>query len=680
MTDARLDRLLTQGPLRHDPRLDPGGTARRRFAGDHGAQPELDDLYARARALDLSFAVVDAARAIADLSEGLSPLRRAALLHLLIIVLIDSRAGSTRTPVVGPDGQAHLRARLQSLLGPFSAEAALTEINALVAEGAPSLLEPVGGRPSPLIIDGDAVCTQRLHQLEHRVVQAFAARLTRPPRHSAAAAAAATEDVVARPILRGGQPSPLSDEQARAVATAAQLRLSVISGGPGTGKTSIAVGLVRTLVRLGTEPFEIAVAAPTGKAAHRVSESIRQGLENIDRPAPDDTRLAAELPAAETLHRLLGYSPRFGRFARSPEDPLVAKVVIIDEASMVDLRLMDALVNGLAEDAQLVLLGDADQLPSVDAGAVLRDLCAGDLGGQYSVRLTHSYRMDASDPRGAEILSAARAIHRGEHPLGPVRARPRQLSHEGFEQLRAEDAAARGRFIDAWVARYLSGRSYRRAANKALLHRDGAFRAEDLQAIEALSERLNRFRVLTVSKSLAMPTGADALNQALHERLVAAEGADDQGPLPGEPVMMLRNDYERGLFNGDVGVIMRVAVDNQAAIPMVIFLTARGYAPFPYAVLQQDLTLAHAMTVHKAQGSEFDAVAVFLPEVDVPILTKEVLYTGLTRARKSVVIVGPPALTSRAVARPALRHSGLAAGLARALREVAESEPGLGEP
>ncbi len=690
MTGARLDRLDRQtGRLGIDlgPRLEPEGTARQRFLRARGQCP--DDLhaalYARAAALDVPPALVDAARRLVELAFEDRGLREPAteatvLVPLLIVVIVDATLGSTRTPVVGDVGRRHLEARLTPLVGAERASTTAAEAAELVRGGLPGIVAPPSAPAEapalPLIFDGESLATHRLWTLEQRVVRGLAERRSTEDVRSLAEVSVALDDVQSRPALRAGRPAPLSDEQARAVTLAAQRRLTVISGGPGTGKTSVAAGLVRTLGRLGVSPDRMFLAAPTGKAAHRLTESLRMGLSTVAEPTDHDERLASRLPAAETLHRLLGYSPRLDRFARDRMDPLAADVVIVDEASMVDLRLMDALLDGLIAEAQLVLLGDADQLPSVDAGAVLRDLRHLDRemtsGPAALAQLTHSYRMDAADPRGADILTAARALQHGVVASESIRRGVRRLAYAGFEQLPAETPEVRRRFLDAWVARHLSAKSYERSARRILSHREGAFRAADIEHLDSLMSRLNRFRLLTVTRGSALPTGADALNRAIHDRL-ATRTPGAGAFLPGEPVMMLRNDYDRGLFNGDIGVLMSVAVDQQAATSMAVFPTVRGYEPFPLAALQQDLSLAHAMTVHKAQGSEFDEVALILPDIDVPLLTREVLYTGLTRARQSIIVVGPPSLTARAAARPVVRYSGLAAGIASAIRQAASA-------
>ena len=666
MTGERIDRVSSPGPVNARPRIEPEGTAKLRFLRARGRanKDAFVEIYARATALDMPAAQIDAARFIADLAEvALEPDERQALFYLLLVVTVDARLGSTRSLVGGAAGARHLRDRLEPLIGVADAQSAPEAIAALIARGVPKVMSTIASEPSadqvPLIIDGDAVAPHRLFVLERRIVRSVTARLKGRFLFEGDAVTTALADVQGRPTLRAGEPSPLSDEQAAAVARAARQQLTLISGGPGTGKTSIVVALVRTAARLGVSPARILIAAPTGKAANRVTEAMRLGLEQLGDPSALDQDLKQALPAAETLHRMLGYHPRRGGFARGRDDPLAADVVVVDEASMIDLRLMDALLDAVPPNAQLILLGDADQLPSVDAGAILRDMRASDTPALYSVQLTHSYRMDAADPRGAAILRGARSVQAGQPPAGEVVTRPHRLTHGGIEQLVAEDIDSRRRFVDLWVDRHLASRSHQRAARRILHHRNGDFRSDDVRALDKLIERLNTFKILAVTRSAALTTGAESINRAIHERLVRIMTDNDVGWLPGEPVMMLRNDYERGLFNGDIGVMMMVAVDSHAAAPMFVFRTARGYEPFPQALLQQDMALAHAMTVHKAQGSEFDEVALVLPEVDVPILTREILYTGLTRARNSVILVGAPQLTARAVARPVVRHSGL---------------------
>jgi exodeoxyribonuclease V alpha subunit len=258
----------------------------------------------------------------------------------------------------------------------------------------------------------------------------------------------ALADVEARPAAPAGAPIELSGEQRKAVLLAASRPLAVVSGGPGTGKTAICAALCRVLVRTGVAPDAIALAAPTGKAAQRLTWSITGALAALARPGDEDARLAAELPASRTLHRLLGYHPATGRFRHHRQFPLPADVVIVDEASMIDLELMERLVRALAPKTRLVLFGDADQLPSVEAGAVLRDLAACGEDAGFACRLERSFRMDPSDPDGRAILAAAHAVRAGRPAelLAPALVRPAP-TYRGVERIEPDGLA---RLVDTW--------------------------------------------------------------------------------------------------------------------------------------------------------------------------------------------------------------------------------------
>ncbi|MEM9490403.1 MAG: exodeoxyribonuclease V subunit alpha, partial [Myxococcota bacterium] len=500
---------------------------------------------------------------------------------------------------------------------------------------------------------------------------------------SAGAIDRALSEVLARPAMAGGVAIRLSDEQQEAVRQAIARRFTVISGGPGTGKTAIIVTLLRVLRRIGEPLASIALAAPTGKAANRMWSSIRRGLDAVAEPEPVDRQLLADRVEPSTLHRMLGYLPGTDRFRHHENNPLDATTVIVDEASMIDLALMERLLRSLRPDTRLVLLGDADQLPSVDAGAVLRDLVAAGTDNAeasappFAVRLTHSYRMDPSNPAGRAILSAATAVNagmdddlfdpeRGSPGLIAARAATGDVAYSGIELLDSggEQGAVNG-FVDSWYARRVRGqREFARLAGKTYRYIDGAWSDADHADLTRLLAIYETSRVLTVTRR--QTTGSEALNRRLHRR-VLADASVDRNPdfYPGEPIMMQRNDYERGLFNGDQGVVVRVAEDRGAQHFRAVFPRGDSYALFHLDALRSHIELAFAMTVHKSQGSEFDEIALILPTVEIPLLTREMLYTGLTRARRSVVLVGTEDLVRVAVSRPGQRFSGLADKLRR---------------
>jgi exodeoxyribonuclease V alpha subunit len=543
---------------------------------------------------------------------------------------------------------------------------------ALSANGPPA--EALFGRPGdwrPFIVDGGHLYDERGHRLEVQLATALAVRLAAPATVPAPAVLEAALAASADPAGRRWTPS-----QQEAIAAALTRPVTLVSGGPGTGKTAVIGGIVRGLVALGVSPEQIAVAAPTGKAAHRIAELV-----------PGDA------PAASTLHRLLGYaasrpSTRAGVFRHHENRPLPHAAVIVDEASMVGLALTEQLVRALRPDARLVLVGDAEQLPAVEAGSVLHDLAP------LAVRLRESHRMDPADPAGAALLDAALAIATGS--LGargtPARERPAELPDAGFSCLDPGDAEGAGRrlvaaFVEHWYATYLRGddggvAGHVHEARGGDARREGApaLAPASERAIAALLARHGRQRVLTVTRRGF--AGAERVNEAF-ARLAAANagGRRSWDPLaPGTPVLMTRNDYERGLFNGDAGVIVRAAFGGGGAGLAAVFPRGDGLAAFPLAGLRGALEIAYASTVHKAQGSELDHAALLLPDADLPLLSRELIYTAVTRARRSIVVVGRRALLEAAVARPLERSSGLGERLAaRGVIPTAATTPGARE-
>src|SRR5208283_496507 len=275
----------------------------------------------------------------------------------------------------------------------------------------------------PLLYFEPYISSHNIFQRERELTNRLAALLTTTQAQVASEKlAGALRDVIARPVIVQGRQIVLTDEQCKVVAASARTGLTVVSGGPGTGKTSIVVAIMRLMVRLGVDPSEIALAAPTGKAAYRMGECVGESFTRIEnRDAVDQALLDAHLEPA-TIHRLLGYSPESGRFRHHRNNPLSAKVVIVDEGSMLDLTLMERLTNAIAPGARLILLGDANQLPSVAAGSVFRDLVpsAGDDAGPLtaaSMRLEVNYRMKSESSAGRSILVAARSINDGDTRL-----------------------------------------------------------------------------------------------------------------------------------------------------------------------------------------------------------------------------------------------------------------------
>jgi exodeoxyribonuclease V alpha subunit len=624
-------------------KLSPFGTARDRFAQLRGEAPVGDELARFARRIDVSRHDVDdemvfVATELVRWQPGLSADDRRALALLLMSSMLSVRQGSTRLPLEG----APLRELAASILPGAGSGPLVERALAILRDGRAAELVGDGDDYLPLVVDGDYLYHQRMLAAERSLLDQLLERLEADApvvddRELTAAIAAVKKDSVIR----------LSAEQQRAVRAAITRPLAVITGGPGTGKTAIIVSILRVLARLGVSIESVALAAPTGKAAQRMRVSIADSLSRIAQPELFDRDLLAACPAPRTLHRLLGYSPRRDRFHHHENNRLAEQVVIVDEGSMIDLFMMERLLASVRSDARLILLGDADQLPSVEAGAVLRDLTP------HAVKLTRSYRMDPSNPAGRAILTLAREINSGRAKALSQPARPQPISE----------------LVDQWYAQRVCGLAdYERLAGK-VYHYDvgaGRFSDDDERDLAALFEHFERSRILTVTRGL--DTGSIALNRRLHAKVLASATVGQRLDFyPGEPVFMRENDYDRRLFNGDQGVIVRVADRDQRHHFRAVFpcptpapgeRVAGAFRVFHLDAIRHQIELALAMTVHKSQGSEFDHVAVVLPDRDLPILTRELLYTAVTRARESVTVVGENAVMMRAVGRRTRRSSG----------------------
>jgi exodeoxyribonuclease V alpha subunit len=570
---------------------------------------------------------------------------------LLVLASCEARAeGATRLALQSGLGNG-LDARLTRLGAAEADRAAVVDLVGRLANHA--ALEPLVGRLGdhrPFVIDGGCLYQERDLRLEERLADALAARIATalPPFADPAAASAA-----AAPTNRRWTAA-----QSAAIEAALSRPLTVVTGGPGSGKTALIGGIVRAWHAAGMPPEAIAVAAPTGKAANRIAEGLLAD------------GLAGPLPS--TLHRLLGFSARRslhgGAFRHHENNPLPHAGVIVDEASMVDLMLVEQLTRALGRQTRLVLIGDADQLPAIQAGSVLRDL------GPLALRLPESHRMSPDDPAGAEILEAARQVAAGTSP--PAR-RPatgvagiEALSFVGFELCEPDARDGHGRrllsaFVDLWYTRHVHPTVAMMGPRRALRLDHGALDEAGAALAGALLERHRRARLLTVTR--VGQAGADRINDLLVRRaaheLPGGGGAADTLP-PGTPVMMIENDYDRGLMNGDQGVVLLVQNGaNGAPIQLFAFPHQSTLALFPAATLRGAVAVAYATTVHKAQGSELDQAALILPEIDLPLLSRELVYTAVTRARRSIVVVGRRALLEQAANRPLERSSGLAARL-----------------
>ncbi len=389
----------------------------------------------------------------------------------------------------------------------------------------------------------------------------------------------------------------------------------IISGGPGTGKTTTTVRLLTLLMHSMSKELKIALCAPTGKAAQRLFESIKKGIGDL--PEEQQLETAKWLPqSAMTLHRLLGYKRNSIHFNHNSENPLSYDLIVVDEASMVDLAMMSKLVDALKAGSRLLLLGDKDQLTSVESGTVLSAVLHG--LPDCSVQLQKTYRFKNN------IRKVADAVKSG-------------------------DVRTVASCIDSYLLNDDWHNLIKEKYNNYLKIATGA-RVEDISKLFA---EFKAFMVLCSTRKGRR--GVQGINVLIEDHL------KETGVLSiaekwysGRPVIVNRNDYDLGLYNGDIGICVR---DNAGRL-RVYFEDGDSFKSFPTAPLHSCETV-YAMTIHKSQGSEFNNVIVVLPEADSRVLSRELLYTGITRAKESVMIVGDKSIVETAVDRVNQRGSGL---------------------
>ncbi len=426
-------------------------------------------------------------------------------------------------------------------------------------------------------------------------------------------------------------PDPGYDEQRLACQLAASQWTTVITGGPGTGKTTAVAGLLIALheqAHARGDQIRIALAAPTGKAAARLEESVRRSAADF---SPSDRERLSDV-SAMTLHRLLRQHPgNSTRFRHHRGNRLPHDLVVVDEASMVSLTMMARLLEAVRPDARLVFVGDPDQLSSVDAGAVLTDLVRGYAGRPdtpvAALHTTHRY--------GPEIRALAEALRAGDAEAALAVLAD---GHDAVEWVQQADPASAIRST---------------SLPAALAVRDAAATGDAVKALAAL----DRHRLLCAHRD--GPYGVRHWNRRIEQWLTLETGDPlYERAYLGRPILVTANDYTLGIYNGDVGVVLDSA--NGRRVAVASGATHLDLAPSRLG----DAETMHAMTIHKSQGSQADVVTVLLPDEDSRLLTRELFYTAVTRARTKVRIIGPEAAIRAAIGRQAQRASGLRARLA----------------
>ncbi len=486
------------------------------------------------------------------------------------------------------------------------AEQELVLASGLVGDGTPV---------TPLCMTGNLLYLQRIFHYERRLAEQI-------NEMTSGDAPLAYEESLLDLLFE--PPQGVTDWQRRAAVQALKKRFLVISGGPGTGKTTVVVSILALLQGGAGGELKIALAAPTGKAAMRLQESVGSAMQRLRERGVSEAGIPEK---ASTIHRLLGvkqYSPFFRHTAATP---LAYDLVVIDEASMVDLALMSKLVDALRPGSRLILLGDRDQLASVESGTVLSDMVQS--LPENTVELHHSYRFDGA------IREFAAAVNRGDS--GAAWSMLTAAEPPNITRLSGDVAHCGGPIYHGYM--------------KAVAAASGV---EDYQR---LFDRFNAFTILcAVRHGTAGVYGVNAVvEQYLAER---GHNCLEEKWYPGRPVMVTRNDYGLELYNGDVGLCL--PEPGNPEVLKVWFRRPDGRLQGLLPARLGGCETVYALTIHKSQGAEFGDVLVVLPEKRAALVSRELLYTAVTRARKSVRIKTTREVFDSAVAERVRRSSGLA--------------------
>ena len=476
-----------------------------------------------------------------------------------------------------------------------------------------------------------------------------------------------------------------TDWQQVACALASRSGISIITGGPGTGKTTTVVrllGLLQSLAMADNQRLRIRLAAPTGKAAARLTESIGEQVGKLHVDATVRDAIPTEVT---TLHRLLGTRPDSRHFRHHGDNPLHADLVVVDEASMIDMDMMACLLEALSPHTRLILLGDKDQLASVEAGAVMGDLCRHAHEGRYKQRtidfVNNTCGADISDYQEtdqnpgnalAQQTAMLRTNWRSKDSPG-IGELARAVNEENLPQVRKSFQ----RYPDSLYRQHLSsdnqqletlllngsnGHTGLRALFSAVAT-PPAQRHDFDDWAAGLLKQLTHQQLLSGLRS--GPFGVEQLNQRITHHLQQQGLAPEREWYPGRPVMMTRNDYQLGLMNGDVGLTLPLLETRKGTAELLLrvaFQLPDGRIKWVLPSRLDGVETVYAMTVHKSQGSEFKHTLLVLPDAPHPLLTRELIYTAVTRARDRFTLLefGKSAVLDSAVKKRTWRASGLA--------------------
>ena len=521
------------------------------------------------------------------------------------------------------------------------------------------LKSPVVGRPGeykPLILDrGCRLYLFRYWEYQERLASSIRSRV---PDDGGDVDVPGLKDGLAR-LFPGTQPEDIDWQQVAAYISVVN-RFSVISGGPGTGKTTTIARVLALLVEQSDqEAPRIALCSPTGKGAARLQEAIRSAKVTMNCPESIKSAIPNE---ASTIHRLLGTIPDSPYFRHNERNKLPLDICVVDEASMVDLALMSKLFQALDLQTRMILLGDKDQLASVEAGAVLGDICDTGRRHRFSNNFYHGLKkvlpyelppatVEQEEPGLGDCIVTLTKSYRFTTDSGVATLSRAVNSGDGDL---AWNLITGGKYEDIQWRRLPPSRDLHRALRDRVIQGFGdSLKSSDPMEMFNL---FDRFRILCALRD--GPYGVLTLNGVV-ERILKENGLiqTDERWYRGRPILIKRNDYDLRLFNGDVGILLPDPEANNAF--RAFFKTSEGRLRKIHPLRLPEHETVYAMTVHKSQGAEFNQVVVILPDRDSPVLARELIYTGITRTREKVEIWGDEAVFRLAVARRTERMSGL---------------------
>lgn len=505
---------------------------------------------------------------------------------------------------------------------------------------------------TPLKLIGGRLYLNRMWQNERSVAQFFGEQNSAMP----------LDEQQVRAVLNNlFEKTDDIDWQKVAAAVALTRRISVISGGPGTGKTTTVAKLLAALVQLsGDKPLRIQLAAPTGKAAARLTESLGSALSRL--PLSDKQKDILPDDAC-TLHRLLGAQPNSQRLRYHAGNPLHLDVLVVDEASMVDLPMMAKIIDALPSHARIIFLGDRDQLASVEAGAVLGDICHYVNQGYSAARAQElsqitGYHIPAGEGDAASTLRDGLCLLQKSYRFDSQSGIGQLAYAVNSSDARRAQATFREAFSDITKQPLRESEDYAAMiADAAKGYRPYLELMREQAEPERILEAFGRYQMLCALRE--GPFGVGGLNERIEQALIQQRLVARLQPAvsrwySGRPVMISRNDSSLGLFNGDIGIALERGDGLRVWFSMP---DGKVKSVQPSRLPAHDT--AFAMTVHKSQGSEFDHVALVLPNQFTPVVTRELVYTGITRARKQLSLYADDRVLDKAITTRTERRSGL---------------------